>query len=66
MVCPCCDQRAAKCGCDEWDLKAALQEAKETIKALQEDSRILEALRAGGVDNWEGYAFAMDRLHDGN
>jgi len=31
---------------------------------LVEDSMILEALRAQGVDNWEGYGEAMTQLDD--
>ncbi len=29
---------------------------------LQEDSRILAALQAAGVDNWEGYEMAMENV----
>jgi hypothetical protein len=27
---------------------------------LLEDQKLLNALRAGGVDNWEGWDYAMD------
>jgi hypothetical protein len=36
--------------------------ALEEWAALQEDSRVLSALRAAGVDNWEGYDVAMQEL----
>lgn len=36
--------------------------ALEEWAALQEDSRVLSALRAAGVDNWEGYSVAMSEL----
>lgn len=28
------------------------------------DKEILDALDAAGVDNWEGYGYAMDRLEE--
>lgn len=44
-----------------------MQTNKETIEvnidhyhALVEDSRLLRALEATGVDNWEGYDYAME------
>lgn len=36
--------------------------ALEEWAALQEDSRVLSALRAAGVDNWEGHDVAMQEL----
>lgn len=36
----------------------------EEWASLQEDSRVLSALRAAGVDNWEGYDVAMQELTD--
>ena len=33
-----------------------------THNALLEAESILEALRAAGVDNWEGYGYAMELL----
>lgn len=33
---------------------------------LNADSAILEALEAGGVDNWEGYDDALESLSDAN
>jgi hypothetical protein len=38
--------------------------ALEEWAALQEDSRVLSALRAAGVDNWEGYDHAMQELRE--
>lgn len=37
---------------------------RTVYEQLQRDSRILEALYAGGVDNWERYDDAMDLLSD--
>lgn len=34
--------------------------SKEEYKSLLEDRRFLEALRAAGVDNWEGYEYAFE------
>lgn len=36
------------------------------IEELEEDSQTLLALRAAGVDNWEGYDIAMDMLEEWN
>lgn len=30
------------------------------IKQLREEAQFLECLRAAGVDNWEGYSYAID------
>lgn len=38
---------------------------KEFLK-LKEDARFLEALRAVGVDNWEGYEYACDLIEEWN
>ena len=35
---------------------------KRTYKQLVEDSRFLQCLEEAGVDNWDGYADAMDRM----
>lgn len=35
---------------------------KEKYDELVEDSEFLNALRAAGVDNWEGYGIAQDLL----
>ena len=34
--------------------------SKEEYESLLEDRRFLEALRAAGVDNWEGYEYAFE------
>lgn len=42
----------------------------EELKRLEEDSLLLDALCCGGVDNWEGYSFALDeyvnQMNDNN
>ncbi len=35
---------------------------REQYETLLHDSRVLQALQAGGVDNWEGYDFAMEAI----
>lgn len=42
--------------CVEW------QTLKTIIGELRQDSNLLNALRAAGVDNWDGYDFAMESL----
>lgn len=37
---------------------------KSTYVDLVECKRKLDALEAGGVDNWEGYSHAMQSLED--
>jgi hypothetical protein len=32
----------------------------ETLEELKENALFLEALRAAGVDNWDGYDYAQD------
>jgi hypothetical protein len=46
-----------------------MEEEKVTIKraeyeALCKDQKILHALYAGGVDNWEGYSFSLEGLEE--
>jgi hypothetical protein len=36
----------------------------EEYNQLVEDQRILDALHAGGVDNWEGYDEALSGFSD--
>jgi hypothetical protein len=38
--------------------------SKDEYESLMEDSRTLNALREAGVDNWEGYGFALQSLGD--
>ena len=33
-------------------------------EALVEDSKVLDALRAGGVDNWEWYEASLEEHYD--
>lgn len=34
------------------------------LKSLEEDSKLLAALQACGVDNWEGYSEALRMVDD--
>jgi hypothetical protein len=36
----------------------------EEYEQLKEDARVLQALRNGGVDNWDGFDFAMEALQE--
>lgn len=36
--------------------------AKKLYEELIDDSEFLEALRSAGVDNWDGYSFALEAL----
>ena len=38
--------------------------SKKEYDELIEDMRFLNALRAAGVDNWDGYDFALDMLDE--
>ena len=40
--------------------------SKKEYEELLKDQRILDALRAVGVDNWDGWDDAMDIYHDGD
>ncbi len=35
---------------------------REEYDNLLEDSKVLQALENAGVDNWEGYDFAMEEV----
>jgi NADH/NAD ratio-sensing transcriptional regulator Rex len=37
---------------------------KTVFKRLIESEKFLEALQAAGVDNWEGYEYAVEALED--
>lgn len=41
---------------------AAMRVVADELEVLRNDSRVLNALRAAGVDNWEGYELAMENL----
>ena len=34
------------------------------VEKLEEDEKLLNALRACGVDNWAGYEYALDMIED--
>lgn len=36
--------------------------SKEEYESLKRQEEILEALYAGGVDNWEGYGYSLDEF----
>ncbi len=38
--------------------------SKKEFDSLQEDSLMLVALQNAGVDNWQGYDFAMDLFNE--
>jgi len=35
---------------------------REEYDSLLHDSKVLQALKNAGVDNWEGYEFAMEEI----
>ncbi len=37
---------------------------RKDYKKLLDDSRLLDALRAAGVDNWDGYDYAQELLEE--
>lgn len=38
--------------------------SKKEYEELTKDSEFLNALRAAGVDNWEGYSYAIEILEE--
>ena len=38
--------------------------SKEEYESLLENSKKLEALEGAGVDNWQGYDYAMELLRE--
>lgn len=48
------------------ELTNKIQELNKEIQAMQDDVDFLEALRAAGVDNWDGYTEAQDILESWN
>lgn len=38
--------------------------SKKEYDKLVKDSEFLNALKAAGVDNWEGYSYAFELLED--
>ena len=57
MSCRMCDEDVVK-------ILEVLNEAKDEIEELQEDSKKLNALEDWGVDNWSGYGEALSSMSD--
>ena len=38
--------------------------SKEEYESLLEDQKLLQCLQDAGVDNWEGYDYAMEMMED--
>jgi PHD/YefM family antitoxin component YafN of YafNO toxin-antitoxin module len=58
---------------EEYESLLALKNTKETVtiskeeyESLLEDSNKLLALEGAGVDNWEGYGYAIELLEEMN
>ena len=45
-------------------MKETITISKKEYDQLVKDSEFLEALRAAGVDNWEGYSIACESLEN--
>lgn len=43
---------------------AMIEVSQEEYDQLIEDRKLLQALQAAGVENWEGYDFAHESLND--
>lgn len=56
------DPRYCSVVCNWWDLRAEIARLSAKIEALEKDSRLLKALRAHGVDNWDGWDDAIESL----
>ena len=48
----------------EKSIKKTVTITQEEYEELQEDSKFLFMLRAAGVDNWEGYDYAIEMLEE--
>ena len=46
------------------DIREFLTELATEVEQLEEDVKFLQALRAAGVDNWDGYDYAFDLLDE--
>lgn len=46
------------------DYKAEVERLRARVAELEEDSQILNKLRAAGVDNWDGYEIALSGEYD--
>ena len=49
---------------NEIDVNELTVVSNNVLAALEKDEAKLAALEQGGVDNWEGYDFAMEKLND--
>ena len=49
---------------DTQDAADRIEELEKSISNMQEDLDILNRLRLAGVDNWDGYDFAMEGKYD--
>ena len=60
-TCVCDCHKNGTCGenCDCGKDKTMITISRKEYEKLKEDSAMLSRLRAAGVDNWEGYEFAM-------
>lgn len=50
---------------DRRKLLAEVDRLWTEVEQLQEDSAKLNALEVAGVDNWDGYSYAMEILDEG-
>jgi hypothetical protein len=48
------------------EAKARIEELEKQAAEYEEDSIFLNCLRAGGVDNWEGYSHAIKACYVGD
>lgn len=46
------------------DFQESLDDLKEEFIEIRDEANLLECLRNAGVDNWEGWDFAMDEYHE--
>ena len=46
------------------DEQAEVERLKARVAELEEDARLLAALNAAGVDNWDGYSYAHELLRE--
>jgi chromosome segregation ATPase len=58
------DERLAEVLAERDALRAKLEKARARTARLEEDAAVLAALRAVGVDNWDGYSDAMAALYE--
>lgn len=46
------------------DTEATVTITRKQYNSLINDQKVLIALESAGVDNWDGYEFAMENLED--